>query len=90
MMTDLTNGIFKDDLTGSVSTFRQNLQAEYIGELLDVLNPANKYDNLSQAQALYQLRTIRKLMSSNPGTGTETIAHRQYIAQLIDEGLEKK
>jgi hypothetical protein len=89
MMTDLTNGIFKDDLSGSVNTFRQNLQTEYVSQLLKLIDN-DKYSSIARAQALYQVKNIRKMMTANAGTNAETIAHRQYLVQVIDEGLEKK
>jgi hypothetical protein len=89
MMTDLTNGIFKDDLAGNVNTFRQNLQVEYVSRLISIVNAGSVYNNLAQAQALYQINSIKKMIAANPGTNTETIAHRQYLAQLIKDELER-
>ena len=91
-MNDLTNAIFKEDLNTAVSTFRQNLQIEYANDLIRILSPdnSNKYDHRSKSMALYQLKTIEKMLQSSPGIDTETKAHRQHILFNIKKALEVK
>ncbi|HEU4455954.1 MAG TPA: zinc-dependent metalloprotease, partial [Longimicrobium sp.] len=57
VLDDLTDAVFADDARGSVNTFRQNLQAEYVRRLVRAATePAANYDALSRAAALRSLR----------------------------------
>lgn len=90
-MNDLTNAVFKDDLTASVNTFRQNLQTEYLVRLTEIVNNIGaKYDYRSQSNAFGQLKTIEKMLAANPGIDSNTKNHRQLLAFKINKALEVK
>ena len=88
-MTDLTNSIFADDLRSNVNTLRQNLQSEYVGKLIVILDDKNGYDNIAQAMALHELNRINRMMKGNTSGDTGTKAHRNYVAFKIDAALEQ-
>ena len=90
LLNDLTNAVFKDDIAVSVSTFRQNLQSEYVSRLLEIIKTgAAKYDNIAEANAYAQIKNIEKLVQT-PTTDTGTKNHRQYLAYKIEEALKEK
>lgn len=92
MMADLTNAVFKADLSSPVNSFRQNLQQEYVKRLIDVagLESKSTHGYPAQAQALYHLKAIRKMVVANPGADQSTRAHRELLAFRIDNAMEKK
>src|SRR5690625_4015495 len=89
VMGDLTSAIFDADAGRSVNSFRRNLQTEYVGRLLRVLDDEDgpKYDANSKSVALANLRGIDRL-ASRAGGDVETAAHREYLRHLIKQGLE--
>lgn len=92
VMTDLTNACFKEDLAGSVNTFRQNLQLEYVKDLSSIASlnkPNGAYDNIAKSAAIGQLKNIKQMMSL-PATNAEVKAHREHILLIIDEAFSRK
>lgn len=61
-MTDLTNGMFKADITGNVTDQRQNLQVAYVNILIGMLDGPMSFSYMAnvQSMALYQLKEIQK------------------------------
>lgn len=91
IMNDLTDAIFKVDLPLSITSFRQNLQVEYVSRLANVVkNDALPYDHIARANIIYQLRKIETMIKSNPGVDEKTKAHRNYLALIIQKGLAVK
>ncbi len=89
VVEDLSNAIFSDDMTGSVNTYRQNLQMEYVNRLVAMVSGETKvqFDYLSQSAALQNLQEIESAMTGNPGSDAETRAHRSNILYTIRRGL---
>jgi hypothetical protein len=81
-MSDLTSAIFSADLSGSVNTFRQNLQVEYTERLIKALDPKSTYDNVAQGMINQTLNYIDNMMKSAAGDAL-TKAHRAHIRQII-------
>ena len=90
VLSDLTAAIFEADSTGNVNTFRQNLQVDYVDRLIDIVgvNGGSGYDNLSKAAALSNLRRIERMAKSRSGGDSQTQAHAEYLAYLIESALE--
>lgn len=92
VLNDLTNACFKDDLTGNVNTFRQNIQVEYVKDLSSIASfnkPNGAYDNIAKSAAIGQLKNIKQMMAL-PAANTEVKAHREHILLIIDEALSRK
>ncbi len=91
MLVDLTDAVFAADLNGSVNTYRQNLQLEYVERLLKIVKPAgdNKYDHIAQTMALDRVRWIDKQLARKRGSDLETVAHREHVRYLIQQGLDE-
>ena len=89
-MDDLTDAVFSDDLQGSVNTYRQNLQLEYVNRLIAMVSGDTKaqFDYPSQSIALHNLRQIQSTLTGNRGIDTETRAHRANILYNIRRGLD--
>ncbi|MCS6903793.1 MAG: zinc-dependent metalloprotease [Bacteroidia bacterium] len=90
VLQDLTNSIFQGDLENP-STIRQNLQIEYVNQLLQIAglkDEKSTHDNIAQALAYQNLLNIRKLIAT-PIARDEIQAHRNYILFLIDKAMEK-
>ncbi|MSQ79005.1 MAG: DUF5117 domain-containing protein [Flavobacteriaceae bacterium] len=89
MMGDLTAAIFKDDLAGNVNTIRQNLQIEYVTNLVDV-SKSMWHDNISKSNATMQLKGILAMLTAPTlAIDKETQSHRSYIQLKIKQSFEK-
>ncbi len=89
MMKDLTDGIFKADAASNVNGFRQNLQLEYVNDLIDVMK-GDQYDYRAQSNALYNLKQIKSMMAAGIAAGNlDTKAHREHIVFAINKAMEK-
>ena len=89
MMTDLNNAIFKADISGSVNSFRQNLQLEYTEMLLEMLTgkTSSRYTHNAKSMALYNLKRIRTMAA--PSGNIASRAHKEHLRTLIDKGLKE-
>ena len=89
MMTDLTNAVFAADAEGTVNSFRQNLQAEYVNRLINIIDPESKRIHASRAIALHNLKAIQNMLKTKKTTDASTEAHTGYILHLIELALDK-
>jgi len=90
VLQDLTDAIFKADITSTVNSRRQNLQQEYIDMLLGIISGESQreYDATSKAQAFAQITRIDSQIKSNNSGDTATQNHRKYLAWKIKSELE--
>ncbi|PCJ49810.1 MAG: hypothetical protein COA74_04605 [Gammaproteobacteria bacterium] len=90
-MSDLTVAIFDADKRGSITTQRQNLQIEFVNQLIGIsgLNSSSGFDHLSKAAATYQLNRILDNYSTKKSGSKASRAHRQYINWLIENAFRK-
>tara|TARA_B100000530_G_scaffold193970_1_gene123315 strand:- start:1586 stop:4123 length:2538 start_codon:yes stop_codon:yes gene_type:complete len=89
MMSDLTDGIFDEDLRGNVNTFRQNLQTEYVSKLINIIE-SSEHDYPSKSMALYQIRNIERMLNNKRRGNIETRAHTGNILYLIQKALDQE
>ncbi|MBI3111812.1 MAG: hypothetical protein HYZ01_09590, partial [Ignavibacteriales bacterium] len=84
--------VFKDDLSGAVNSFRQNLQLEYVNRLGGMISPEGKtrYGFTAQSAALYHLKGIERSLKGKNGPNAETSAHTQNVLHTIAKALEVK
>jgi len=87
VLGDLTDAIFSADLSEDPSSFRRALQVEYVQRLLKLLDPAGngEYDSLAKAAAFTEVNRIDGWMKKHRRYSQ---ASRDYIAFLIDQGLD--
>tara|TARA_B100000029_G_scaffold104154_1_gene94648 strand:- start:291 stop:2801 length:2511 start_codon:yes stop_codon:yes gene_type:complete len=85
MITDLTDGIFKEDINTEVNSVRQNLQNLYVRRLIKIIEEKPPYQMTSAAvySSLRNIEKIAKKRSQDP----ETQAHREFLLWLIKEAL---
>ncbi|MBT4141455.1 MAG: DUF5117 domain-containing protein [Candidatus Latescibacteria bacterium] len=88
MMTDLTDAVFKSDIAGTVNSFRQNLQIEYVQRLSKMTTPDNNHIYASRAIALDKLKNIQTQLKDKKTTDTSTQAHTGYILHLIEQATD--
>lgn len=88
MMTDLTNAVFKSDIDGTVNSFRQNLQIEYVQSLAKIITPDNDHIYASRAIALNKLKSIETQLKDKKTTDASTQAHTGYILHLIEQATD--
>ena len=89
-MSDLNNMMFKPDVSGSINSFRQNLQAVYVKRLIAMItgNTSNRFSVASQSMAIHNLNNIKTWVSN--GTGDlATIAHKTHLKTLITNALKE-
>jgi len=91
-MTDLTVAVFDADKKSNITTQRQNLQIEYVNQMIGIsgLKASSSYDHLSKAAATQQLRDIHDDYSSRRSGSKATKAHRAYINWLIENAFHQK
>ncbi|MFK7812779.1 MAG: zinc-dependent metalloprotease [Maribacter sp.] len=89
-MTELNKGIFATDIYGTVNSTRQNLQQEYVKKLVGIVSGASKgkYSNSAVTMALYNLKSIRQMVSNSSGN-TSTKAHKYHLKTLIDNTMKE-
>ncbi|MCP3673106.1 MAG: DUF5117 domain-containing protein [Gammaproteobacteria bacterium] len=91
-MSDLTLAVFDADRKSNVTTQRQNLQVEYVNQIIAIsgLKGSSGFDHLSKAAATSQLHQIQDKYSSSRKGSKSTKAHRVYISWLIENAFQEK
>ncbi len=96
MMSDLTNAIFKDDITKNVNSYRQNLQIEYINRLINIAGVgafpsfSMRYNHIASARAFAALENIKKMLEIGKNLGDESSKqHKSYLIGLINKAMQK-
>jgi hypothetical protein len=89
-MTDLNNVIFKEDIKGSVNSFRQNLQAAYTKGLIKMITgkSSGRYPIAAKSMAIYNLKNIKSWVSNGTGD-VATKAHKNHIKTLITNTMKE-
>ena len=91
VMGDLTKGIFAADIAGKVNVYRQYLQTQYVKTLANILTSATAgYDDVSKANALYNLKKIKTMLATAVSPDEESKAHRTQLVFLIDQATTVK
>jgi hypothetical protein len=91
VLNDLTNAIFRADLTSNVSLFRANMQTEFVKGMAAIVNtPTGPYDNTSRAVMYSTLRKVKVLLGSAVSSNEQTRAHRLNLLFLIDKAIAIK
>ena len=90
VMSDLTSAVFDADARSNVSTFRQNLQMEYVNRLVAMVSvpTKNAFDYPSQSSALASLRSIQAKLAGKSGVNAETSAHTRNVQFTIEKALK--
>ncbi|MEQ9467307.1 MAG: zinc-dependent metalloprotease [Ekhidna sp.] len=86
--TDMTDGIFSEDISGSVNYRRQNLQTEYVNRLVGILM-GDEYNHVSKAESFRQLKSIDKMLAKAKSPDSTTAGHREYLAYLIEQAMDE-
>lgn len=90
MMTDLTNAVMAgDDANQEIPSIRSNLQAEYVFQLLNMVNGGKVLPTI-QGVALYELHRIEKAIQNDWAAYAKTTAHRDHLLYRIRRGLDEK
>ncbi|MEE4659770.1 MAG: zinc-dependent metalloprotease [Halieaceae bacterium] len=93
VLYDLRVAVFEADMQGSVDSIRQQLQREFVEQLLPVADPrlGSEHDHVSRGQAWYTLEQIadrlRQALDSDSATDAASRAHRLALLRRIETGL---
>ena len=89
-MTDLNNMMFVADINGSVNSFRQNLQAAYTKQLIEIVSgkASSRFTVASKSMAIYNLEKIKSWVSNNRGD-VATKAHKNHLKTLITNTMKE-
>ena len=89
-MTDLNNMMFAADINGSVNSFRQNLQAAYTKQLIEIVSgkASSRFTVASRSMAIYNLEKIKSWVSNNRGD-VATKAHKNHLKTLITNAMKE-
>ncbi len=89
LLTDLYDGVFAADLSGSVNNFRQSLQRNYVAQLINLYKGQTGASGIETRPAVYsELKKINKKLKKSKGSDPSTKAHRKYLRHMINEALE--
>jgi hypothetical protein len=89
-MTDLNDMMFKSDVYGNVNSFRQNLQAVYTKQLINMISgkASGRFSVASKSMAIYNLKNIQSWVSNNKGD-VATKAHKNHLKTLITNAMKE-
>jgi len=89
-MTDLNNMLFKQDVYGSINSFRQNLQAVYTKRLIDMISgkASSRFTVAAKSMAIYNLKKIKTWMRNGKGD-IATKAHKNHLKILITNAMKE-
>jgi len=89
-MTDLNEMMFVADINGSVNSFRQNLQAAYTKQLIEIVSgkASSRFTVASKSMAIYNLEKIKSWVSNNRGD-VATKAHKNHLKTLITNTMKE-
>ena len=89
-MTDLNDMMFVADINGSVNSFRQNLQAAYTKQLIEIVSgkASSRFTVASRSMAIYNLEKIKSWVSNNRGD-VATKAHKNHLKTLITNAMKE-
>ena len=89
-MMDLNNMMFKQDVYGTINSFRQNLQAAYTKGLIKIISGKsnNRYPIAAKSMAIYNLKNIKNWVSNGKGD-IATKAHKNHLRTLITNAMKE-
>jgi len=87
MMSDLTAAIFPANQ--QFTTLSKNLQIDYVERLINIsgLQGGSSYDNLSKAQAVAQLNSIKNMRAPRR-SNVDMVNHYNYLKMLIERAMD--
>jgi len=89
VLADLTNAVFKADISGNVNFYRQNLQAEYLNRILDIVSEKSSTLPVIKSATYGEVEKIRKMLQANIVTADVSAKnHRLYLLHLIQEAMD--
>jgi hypothetical protein len=90
LMNDFTEILFDADRNTIVNLYRQNIQTNFVRNMISIEGAAAGYDDPSKAAAFNTLKKIRVLLASAVSPDEQTRAHRGNLIFLIDKALAIK
>ena len=90
MLDDLTGAVFEADISGPVNTRRQQLQGEYLGQLLAMIaeKSETEHTQVGRSAAMGQLLGIKDMLKGRPATDAATRAHTAALLLVIERTLD--
>jgi len=89
-MTDLNSMMFKQDVYGSINSFRQNLQAVYTKRLIAMISgkASSRFTTAAKSMAIYNLKIIKTWVNNSKGN-LATKAHKSHLKTLITNAIKE-
>ena len=90
MTDDLTDAIFAADITTAVNTRRQQLQGEYLGQLLAIIaeNSETGHTQVGRSAAMGQVLKIRDMLKDRSAPDAPTRAHTAALLLAVERTLD--
>ncbi|MCO5231785.1 MAG: zinc-dependent metalloprotease [Chitinophagales bacterium] len=88
MLSDLTQAIVKQDISGNVNTLRQQLQVKYVEMLIQILKSTD-VSQVAKSATLAEVQKIKR-MAANVAGDASSKAHKEFIIYQINKFLENK
>jgi hypothetical protein len=90
MMDALTDAIFNADISHPVNTKRQQLQGEYLRQLLAILaeNSETGHTQVGRSAVMGQVLRIQEMLEVRPDSDAATLAHTAALLLVIERTLD--
>jgi len=90
MMDALTDAIFNADISHPVNTKRQQLQGEYLSQLLAVLAEKSEtgHTQVGRSAVIGQVLRIQDMLEGRPDSDAATLAHTAALLLVIERTLD--
>jgi hypothetical protein len=85
---DLTNSIFLEDINSKINSFRQNLQYEYLKNLIRISKITSSNSKI-KTNVYYQLKLILDLINDSKTNDIDSKIHLDYLKFNIEKALDK-
>ncbi len=85
---DLTNSIFLEDINSKINSFRQNLQYEYLKNLIRISKITSSNSKI-KTNIHYQLKLILDLINDSKTNDLESKIHLDYLKFNIEKLFDK-
>jgi hypothetical protein len=90
MLNALTGAIFEADISGPVNTRRQELQGEYLAQLLAIIaeNSATGHTQVGRSAAMGQVLGVQNMLGNRPTSDAATQAHTAALLLDIERAMD--
>jgi hypothetical protein len=90
MLEALTGALFDEDISGPVNTLRQQLQGDYLGQLLAIIaeNSETGHTQIGRGAAMGQVLKVQGMLENRPAADAATQGHTALLLLDIERAMD--